>query len=161
MRLKKEKLPSLDYLLIPSGWGRQRKKRALEEIQKREIKNIFVLNGCDSEEDILYIGRKLKKGNRIGIVTFPLHYKEYTEIIKKAQKDKNFPKGIKVENIRTNQTVRQTIYGILGLIEERLDKKVNYVKEEKTNFFIEKIKQTVKILLKGEYCESRHRFSKH
>ena len=161
MKSKKRKLSKLDYLLIPTGWGRQRKKRALEELEKREIENIFILNGVDSEEDMLYIGKKLKKGNRIGIVTFPIHYKEYTEIIKKAQKDKNFPKGIKIENIKTKQTFRQAIYGLLGLIEERMDKKVNYVREEKKSYIAEKIKQIVKIILKGEYCESKYRFSKH
>ena len=148
MKLKKRKLPALDYLLVPSGWPKQRKKRALEEIENREVKNIFVLNGCDSEEDMLYTGKKLKKGNRIGIVTFPLHYKEYTEIIAKAQKDKNFPKGIRLENIKTNQTFRQTIYGILGLIEERLDKKVNYVKR-KNKFLYSKNKTDCQNSSKG------------
>lgn len=152
----------LDYLLIPTGWTRQRKKRTVQEINSgRKIKNILILNGNDSEEDMLYLGKILKGKERIGIVTFPLHFQEYKEIIKKAQKDKNFPKGIKIENIATKQSFRQTIYGILGIVEERFDKKVNYVREEKTNFFIEKIKQIIKIILKGEYCESRHRFSKH
>lgn len=49
------KLKPLDYLLIPTGWEKQRKKRALEELSKRKIKNIFILNGDDSEEDILYL----------------------------------------------------------------------------------------------------------
>ena len=145
---QKNKLPALDYLLIPTGWGRQRKKRAIEELRKREVKNIFILNGCDSEEYILYLRKRLKKGNRIGIVTFPLHYQEYKEIIAKAQKTKKFPKGIKIENIKTEQTFKQTIYGLLGLAEERMDKEVNYVKEEKENIIISKIKSFVKHLLK-------------
>jgi len=148
MKQKKRKLPELDYLLIPTGWGRQRKKRAIEELKKREVKNIFILNGCDSEEDMLYIGKKLKKGKRIGIVTFPLHYKEYIELIKKAQKDKNFPRGIKLENISTNQTFKQAVYGILGLFEERMDKKVNYTQEERESQFKKRVKQFIKTILK-------------
>ena len=145
---QKIKLPALDYLLIPTGWDEQRKKRALEEKKVRKIKNIFILNGCDSEEDILNLGKKLKGKEKIGIVTFPLHYQEYKEIIAKAQKTKKFPKGIKIENIKTEQTFKQFIYGILGLIEERLDKEVNYVKEEKESRIKKILKDFVKHLLK-------------
>jgi len=146
--MKSKKKKELDYLLIPTGWRKQRQKRALEELSKRKIKNILILNGHDSEEDILYLGKKLKGGERVGFVTFPLHYQEYKEIIKKAQKDGNFPKNIKIENISTKQTVKQFIYGILGLLEERADKKVNYVKDEHENYFVTKIKQVVKKILK-------------
>jgi len=142
------KQTKLDYLLIPTGWKRQRKKRALEELKKRQIKNILILNGNDSEEDILYLGKILKGGERVGFVTFPLHYQEYKEIIKKAQKDKNFPRKIKIENIETQQTIKQFIYGILGVLEERADKKVNYVKEEHENKFVSAIKQFTKNILK-------------
>ncbi len=83
MKQKRE----LDYLLIPTGWEKQREKRALEELSKRKVKNIFILNGNDSEEDILYLGKILKGKEKIGIVTFPLHFQEYKELIKKAQKD--------------------------------------------------------------------------
>jgi len=146
--MKSKKKKELDYLLIPTGWRKQRQKRALEELSKRKIKNILILNGHDSEEDILYLGKKLKGGEKVGFVTFPLHYQEYKEIIKKAQKDGNFPKNIKIENISTKQTVKQFIYGILGLLEERADKKVNYVKDEHENYFVTKIKQVVKKILK-------------
>ena len=139
----------LDYLLIPTGWEKQRKKRALEELSKRKVKNILILNGNDSEEDILYLGKILKGKEKIGFVTFPLHFQEYKELIKKAQKDKNFPKEIKTENIATPQTVRQSVYGILGLLEERMDKKVNYVNEEDKKKFIEKIKSLVIKILKS------------
>lgn len=141
-------LKPLDYLLIPTGWTRQRKKRALEELPKRKIKNILILNGNDSEEDILYLGKRLKGGEKIGFVTFPLHYQEYKELIKKAQKDKNFPKGIKTENIATEQTFKEFIYGILGLVEERTDKKVNYTKEEHENYFVKKLKEFSRKILK-------------
>jgi len=145
MKLKKGKL---DYLLIPTGWNRQRKKRAFEELKNRNVKNILILNGDDSEEDILYLGKKLKGGERIGFVTFPLHYQEYKEIIKKAQKEKKFPRRVKTENIPTKETFKQFIYGILGIAEERMDKKVNYVKEEKPTPILLKLKYFIIGLLK-------------
>ncbi|VVB84091.1 Uncharacterised protein [uncultured archaeon] len=150
MKSKKRKLVPLDYLLIPTGWGRQRKKRTIKELENREVKNIFILNGCDSEEDILYLGKKLKgkKKIRIGIVTFPLHYLEYKDLIKKAQKTKKFPKKIITENIATEQTLKQTIYGVLGLIEEKLDKKINYTSEEHMGKVLAKIKGKVIHFLK-------------
>ncbi len=138
----------LDYLLIPTGWRKQRKKRAIEELEKRDVKNIWILNGNDSEEDILYLGKMLKGKKRIGFVTFPLHYQEYREIIKKAQKERKFPRGIKIENIRTKETFKEFIYGILGLLEERMDKEVNYVKEEREGHFIRKLKKFVKKILR-------------
>jgi hypothetical protein len=147
MKPKKSNLSALDYLLIPTGWTRQRKKRALEEIKKREIRNILILNGNDSEEDILYLGKRIKKGDKIGIVTFPLHFQEYKELIKKAQKERKFPKRIKIENIQTKQTLKQFIYGRLGLIEERLDQEVNYTKEEHENPLKYKLKKVIKKIL--------------
>ncbi|MCL5018352.1 MAG: hypothetical protein M1416_01135 [Candidatus Pacearchaeota archaeon] len=147
--MKSKNKKELDYLLIPTGWKKQREKRTLEELSKRKVKNILVLNGHDSEEDILYLGKRLNGGEKIGFVTFPLHYQEYKELIKKAQKDKKFPKKIKTENIATPQTIRQSIYGMLGLLEERIDKKINYVNEEHKNRFIEKIKSFVIKLLKS------------
>lgn len=145
MKSKKDKL---DYLLVPTGWKRQRKKRALKELKNRDVKNILILNGGDSEEDILYLGKKLKGGEKIGFVTFPLHYQEYVEIIKKAQKQKKFPRRVQTENIATKETPKQFIYGILGIAEERLDKKVNYVKEEHHNPIFIKIRNFIIGLLK-------------
>ena len=139
----------LDYLLIPTGWGRQRRKRALEEMKHRRIRKAFYLDGNNSEEDILYLGRIIKKGDKMGIVTFPLHYKEYLEIIKKAQKEKKFPKGVKIENIATRQSLKQFIYGILGLLEEGTKKEVHYTKEERGNKIISSIKGFIKSLLKN------------
>ncbi len=82
----------LDYLLIPTGWGWQRRRRAIEELSsKRKIKNILILNGNDSEEDILYLGKVLKGKEKVGFVTFPLHYEEYKELIKKSAERWNFP----------------------------------------------------------------------
>ena len=94
------KKKSLDYLFIPNASQkelRERKGRAKREIKIRGIKNIVLLDGKDSEEDVLYLGKILKEEDRVGFDTFPLHYKEYKELIKKAKRDKKFPKGVKIE----------------------------------------------------------------
>jgi hypothetical protein len=138
----------LDYLLVPTGWKRQRKKRALEEIKRREIRNILILNGCNSEEDILDLGKKLKGGEKIGIVTFPLHFKEYELIIKKAQKLKKFPKKIKLENIETKETFRQFLYGVFGLVDEELiEGKVDYKKNKHEIWILSKSRKFLKNIL--------------
>lgn len=139
---------SLDYLLVPTGWAKQRKQRTLEELAKRDVKNILILNGNDSEEDILYLGKKLKGKEKIGFVTFPLHYQEYKEIIKKAQEEGKFPKRIKTENISTEETPKQFIYGILGLTEEKLNNKIDYSRNRHENKFIKNAKKFVKRILK-------------
>lgn len=140
----------LDYLLIPDGekeYKKEKLKRAREESKKRLVKKILILKGKDSEEDILNLGKILKKGDRVGFDTFALHYKEYKVIIKKAKKEGKFPEGVKVENIRTNQSFKQSIYGFLGLEEEKLtDRKVDYMKNRDNKFF-QKIKNIVKELL--------------
>jgi hypothetical protein len=129
----------LDYLLIPESSGKlkkQREIRASEESKKRKIKKIIIMSGKDSEEDILGLGKMLKKGNRIGFDTFPLHFKEYKDIIKRARKEGKFPEGIKTEFIGTSQTPKEVIYGILGLEEERFEEKeVNYQKKRKGKLF--------------------------
>jgi hypothetical protein len=142
--MQKTKSPALDYLLIPTGWEEQREKRVLEEIKKREIKNFLVLAGCNSEEDILYLGKRLKGNEKIGFVTFPLHYWKYKIIIKKAQKENKFPKNTYTENIKTKQTLKQFIYGILALVEEIFDSRVNYAYEENKIPFISKLKRKFK-----------------
>lgn len=140
----------LDYLLIPNSGGelgKERKKRAIKEIGNREIGEVLILKGKDSEEDILYLGKILKKGNRIGFDTFPLHYEEYKIIIKKAVKQGKFPKGVKVENVKTGQNFKQSIYGFFGLEEEKfLHKKIDYMKNRDDGFF-RKIKNIVKKIL--------------
>lgn len=141
---------NLDYLLIPDGGGKYRKeklKRAKEESKRRRVKKILVMKGRDSEEDILYLGKILKKGDRIGFDTFPLHYKEYRVIIRKAKKEGKFPRGVKIENIKTGQNLKQEIYGVLGLEEEKLiHKKIDYMKNREDKFF-QRIKNIVKRLL--------------
>lgn len=143
-----KKLQRLDYLLIPTGWERQRKKKAMEELSKRDIKNILILNGKNSEEDILYLGKKLRGGESIGFVTFPLHYQEYLNIIKKAQKVRKFPKRIRTENIATRETIKQFLYGLLGLMEEELNTKVEYKKNKKENLLFSKLRSFIKKRLK-------------
>ncbi len=130
----------LDYLIIPGGskgkLKRDRMKRAIKEIKNRVVDKIIILQGKDSEEDILYLGEVLKKGERIGFDTFPLHYKEYKELIKKAKKDKKFPKGVRIENIETSQNFKEVIYGTIGLTEEKVKKReLEYVKNRQDNFW--------------------------
>src|SRR3989344_8193106 len=140
----------LDYLVIPDS-GRetknQRIKRAIKELKHRKIRQVLLLKGRDSEEDILYLGKILKKGDRIGFDTFQLHYKEYREIIKKAKKQRKFPKGVKIENVKTTETFRQHIFGFLGLEEEKIRKgKVDYVKNRKDVLF-QKMKDMIKRII--------------
>jgi hypothetical protein len=139
----------LDYLLIPNSGGelgKQRKNRAIKELNKRGIKKVLILKGRDSEEDILYLGKILKPGNRIGFDTFPLHYKEYRVIIKKAQRDGKFPKKVKIENIKTPQSLKQEIYGMLGLEEEKLLHKEVKLQRDRNKFF-QKIKNFIKRII--------------
>jgi len=140
----------LDYLFMPKSTGKIRKQR-LERIEKekkgRKIRKMCIMRGKDSEEDILRIGKRLKGGERIGIVTFPLHFKKYENIIKKAQKQGRFPRGIYIEGITTNQTFKELIYGILGLVEERLfDGKVDYQKNRKRKT-LQKMKNLAKRII--------------
>ena len=139
----------LDYLLIPDSSRavkKEREERALKEIKNRHVGKVILLNGKDSEEDILFLGRVLKKGDRIGFDTFPLHFREYIEIIKKAKKEGKFPKRIKIELIETPQSFREEIYGELGLYEEKIfHKRVTLLKER--NEFFQKIKSFVKKII--------------
>ena len=117
-------------------------KKAREELKKRHVNKIIILKGKDSEEDILYLGKIVKKGERVGIDTFPLHYKEYLEIINKDIRDNKFPKGVKLENVKTPQNFRMFIYGVLGLSEEKIKKReLDYVKNRHNQFwrFLKKV----------------------
>ncbi len=145
------KKQNLDYLLIPRSSGKikkQRNQRAAEEKEKRKIKRVLIMNGKDSEEDILLLGKKLKGKERIGIVTFPLHFREYLEIIKKAQKEGKFPKRVLVEGILTKQNAKEFVYGELGFEEEKIfEKKVDFEKDRKKIKFIELTKNVLKRVL--------------
>jgi hypothetical protein len=136
----------LDYLAIPNSsgeWKKQRYQRAVKELEKRHVEKVIILKGRDSEEDILYLGNLLQKGDKLGIDTFPLHFKEYQVLIKKAKRDGKFPKGIRIENIRTNQTIQETIYGVLGLAEEEIkNRKLGYIKDRNEKI-LSKIKKFI------------------
>jgi len=139
---------NLDYLAIPNSSGKLKKdriKKAVEEIHKRGVDKIIIMKGKDSDEDILYLGKIVQKGEVVGIDTFPLHYDEYKEIIKEAIKEKKFPAGVKIENIRISQPPKRAMYGFLGLMEEKLNNKVEY-KKGKGGVW-EKIKNFVKKML--------------
>ena len=130
----------LDYLAIPGGskgeLKKERKNRAIKELNGREVDKILILQGKDSEEDILYLGGVVQKGERIGFDTFPLHYKEYKEIIKKAERERKFPKGVKIENVKTPQGFKLFIYGILGLSEEKIkQRELEFIKNRHDKFW--------------------------
>jgi len=140
----------LDYLAIPDGakeWKKKRKARAIKELKNRDVGKVLILKGKDSEEDILYLGQLLQPGERIGFDTFPLHYREYKELIKKAKREGKFPRGVKVENIRTKQPFKLWVYGILGLEEEKLkSRKLDYMKNRDEKF-LQKFKNFIKRIL--------------
>ncbi|MCK4553143.1 hypothetical protein KAT80_02980 [Candidatus Pacearchaeota archaeon] len=58
----------LDYLAIPGGskgeLKKDRKKRAIKELKERSVDKIVMLQGRDSEEDILYLGNIVSKKER-------------------------------------------------------------------------------------------------
>jgi len=140
MRVKKE----LDYLVIPDSSEKMRirkNKRAQKELRKRQIGEIVVLNGRDSEEDVLYLGKIVKKNQRVGIVTFPLHYLEYLEIIRKARRDGKFPQKVIFENIKIRQGIRLWLYGLLGLAEEKLKHRETMYKRNRHERILQKIKE--------------------
>ena len=138
---------TLDYLVIPGGeddWKKPRLDRALEEKKSgRKIKKMYWLKGKDSEEDILLLGEKVKSGERIGFDTFPLHYLEYKELIKKAQRDGKFPEGVKTENLATEQGPKEWFYGIIGLGEEILKRRKLDYKKNRNEKYLKKLKEFV------------------
>ena len=141
----------LDYLAIPGGskgeLKKDKKKRAVKELKERSVDKIIMLQGRDSEEDILYLGNIVQKGERVGFDTFPLHFKEYKEIIKKAKRDGKFPRGVKIENVKTHQGFKLFIYGILGLSEEKIkQREVGFIKNRHEKLW-RKIKCFVHTLL--------------
>ena len=136
---------NLDYLVIPDSggrWEKQRLIRALKEKKNgRKIGEMCWMKGADSEEDILLLGKKVKPGDRIGFDTFPLHYLEYKELIKKAQGDGKFPKRVKIENLATEQGPKEWIYGTLGLLEEIFKRRKLAYKKYRDETYLEKIKR--------------------
>jgi len=96
-----------------------------------------ILDGIDSEEDILMLGKMLGKNDEVTFDTFPLHYAEYGALINKAKRDGKFPKGVRIRNAKTRQGIKEIVYGVFGLGEEIFSRrKLFYVKDrEKTWFF--------------------------
>ena len=133
----------LDYLVLPGGeskWKNPRLKVALEAKKKRKIGKMYWMEGADSEEDILLLGEKVKPGDRVGIDTFSTHYNEYKEIVKKAQRDGRFPRGVKFENIQIEEGASDKIYGILGWLEEKIKRRPLAYKKDRNEKYLEKIK---------------------
>jgi len=107
-----------------------------------------VINGMDSEEDILYLGKMVSSGDTVCFDTFYLHYLEYKILINKARRDGKFPDRIKTQVIKIPQGKKEIIYGFLGLLEEvvkrrSLDYKANRRGEDK----LDKVKKVVKRLI--------------
>lgn len=122
----------LDYIIIPYSGGeiqKIRNQKVAEERKKRQISKKIILKGKDSEEDVLILGKKLKNGDKIGIVTFPLHFKEYKELIKKAKKYNKFPKKVDLKNIKIPEDLHLKVYGEFGYLEEKFKhRKLDYLK---------------------------------
>ncbi len=138
---------TLDYLVIPGGeddWKKPRLDRALEEKKSgRKIKKMYWLKGKDSEEDILLLGEIAKPGDRIAFDTFPIHYREYKKLIKKAQRDGKFPLEVKTENLATEQGPKEWIYGTLGLLEETFKRRKLDYKKNRNEKYLGKLKKLV------------------
>jgi len=134
---------TLDYLVLPGGeskWKNPRLKAALEAKKKRKIGKMYCMEGADSEEDILLLGEKVKPGDRVGIDTFPMHYREYMTIAKKGEKDGKFPKGVKFENIRIDENASAKLYGLLGWLEETIKRRPLAYKKDRDEKYLERIK---------------------
>jgi len=138
---------TIDKLAIPGGeddWKKGRLDRTLAEKKSgRKIEKMYWLKGKDSEEDILLLGEKTKPGERIGFVTFPIHYREYKELIKKAQGEGKFPKGVRTENLATEQGLKEYIYGTIGLLEEKIKKRPLAYKKDRDEKYLGKLKEFV------------------
>jgi len=113
------------------------RQKIYNEMRKYGLKpsQMKVLDGIDSGEDILYLGELVKKGDTLDFDTFPLHFREYKTIINKAQKEGKFPKGVKLKNVKINQGLKETVYGILGYGEELVRKRpIDYVKNRSKDY---------------------------
>jgi hypothetical protein len=110
-------------------------------------KQIKLLHGMDSEEDILYLGEMVKPGDTVYFDTFPLHFREYVTLVKKAQRDNKFPKNIKLRNARIPQDRTEFMYGLLGWMEEVLKRRPLSYKSQRESALLDKIKSGVKNLI--------------
>ena len=157
----------LEYLVIPTGWENPRIEKAKEELGKKNFDKVIItgnapgwqhrnkiyhavrkygvprekikiLEGIDSEEDILYLGKILKSGDTIHFDTFPAHYEKYKQLIRKAKKDNLFPEGVNVEISKIKSGKKELAY-YLNTVEEllktrKLDYKRNREPDKIDNF---------------------------
>jgi hypothetical protein len=122
-----------------------------KELRKYGIKpnQMRVLDGIDSEEDILYLGNFVMPGDTLSFDTFPLHFHEYKLLIDKAIRDGKFPKGVKLKNLKINQGLKETIYGAAGWAEELTKRrKIDYKKNRPPEKYLTKAKEWVKSFLR-------------
>jgi len=110
-------------------------------------KDIKLLRGKDSEEDILYLGKMVNSGDTVYFDTFPLHYQEYKTLVRKAQRDRKFPKGVYLRNARIPQGRIEITYGILGWLEELIKRRPLDYKENRPNDTLDKVKGIVKKII--------------
>ncbi len=126
---------------------RQKIYRAMRKygLDKEEIK---IVDGIDSEEDILDFGKFLKKGDTVYFDTFPLHCREYKTLINKAIRDGVFPKGVKIKNAKIHQGPKEIVYGVAGWMEELLKRRKLDYKENRKEEGLDKIKDIAKKYLR-------------
>lgn len=124
---------------------RQKIYKAMREygIPKDKIK---IVDGIDSEEDILYFGKFLKSGDTLYLDTFPIHYQEYKSIINKGIRDGVFPKGVKVKNVKSGGILQHPLY-LVGWAEELLKRRKLDYKKNREEEGLEKIKKGVKKII--------------
>lgn len=124
----------------------ENKPSVYDAVRKAGIKpgQVRLLRGMDSEEDILYLGEMVRKGDTVYFDTFPLHYQEYKTLIKKAQRDGTFPKGVILRNAKIPQGRTEAIYGTLGWLEEVFKRRPLTYKKNRESESLDKIKDIVK-----------------
>jgi hypothetical protein len=132
-----------EYLRHPEKYGN---RGVYRELRKEGIKpgQMRILKGMDSEEDVLYLGQFVKPGDTVRFDTFPLHFREYSTLIKKAQRDGKFPKNVALKNARIPQGRKETAYGILGWMEEVFKRRPLDYKKNRKSDALDSIKGIVK-----------------
>lgn len=153
----KEELDKNNYdkVIITGHVDKEKLKGSHRQFYYKELreygvkpKQMRVLDGIDSEEDILYLGRFIKPGDTLYFDTFPLHFQEYKTLIKKAQKQNLFPKGVDIKNLKIKQGLKEWIYGTLGLGEELVKKRKLDYKKNRNEEKIDRVKEKVKKLIR-------------
>jgi len=163
----------LEYLVIPTGWEESRIKKAKEEIEKKNFDKVIItgnasgwahrnkiyhairksgvpkekveiLLGKDSEEDVLYLGNLLNSGDKVYFDTFPAHYTNYKQLIKKAKNEKKFPKGIELRLSKINQNgFMEKLYNVKNLLGFFSSRDLDY-KQNRDPSKLDKLKSWIK-----------------